>query len=106
MGLTMTVRKPMQNRNWQRFLTLKTGKIVSDQVSQSVDCAIVNISEMGAGLLVPKDWVAPKAFRLIVDPDGEARNCRLQWQSGSRIGVSFEQADSILSHFSTLVQSE
>ncbi len=96
----------MQNRKWQRFLTLKTGKIVSDQLAQSVNCAVLNISETGAGLLVPKDWIVPKAFRLIIDPDGEARSCRLQWQSGSRIGVSFEQPDSILSHFSTLVQSE
>ncbi len=96
----------MQNRKWQRFLTLRTGKIVTDQLAQSVDCAIINFSEIGAGLLVPKEWVVPKAFRLIIDPDREARNCRLQWQSGSRIEVSFEQSDSNLSHFSTLVKSE
>ncbi len=96
----------MQNRKWQRFLTLKTGKIVSDELVQSVACAILNISEMGAALLVRKDWVVPQTFRLIIDPNGETRSCRLQWQSGSRVGVSFEQGGSILSHFSTLVESD
>jgi hypothetical protein len=79
----------LDRRQNSRSLTLKTGKIRSWDAASDVDCAILNISETGACILVPASAAIPDVFRLAVDFDPNAYACKVVWRSGNRIGVSF-----------------
>ena len=81
----------MEQRIHPRFLTLKTAQIVADGLAAPIDCAILNYSQSGAALLVPRFTAVPDAFRLLIDPDGAMFACRVRWRSGSRVGVSFHR---------------
>jgi hypothetical protein len=76
-------------RTSRRHLTLKTAKIVFEHTRSSVDCAILNISDGGACILVPRLADIPNAFRLVVDPDGKTYACSVRWKSGNRVGLAF-----------------
>ena len=67
-------------RKAPRQLTLKTAKIVAEHTSSLVDCAILNVSDRGACILVPRFAEIPNAFRLIVDPDGKIYDCSVPWK--------------------------
>jgi hypothetical protein len=72
-----------------RHLTLKTAKIVFDDMSSPIDCAILNISDGGACILVPRLAEIPDVFRLVVDPNGTTHLCGVRWKSGNRVGLAF-----------------
>ena len=75
-------------RKHERKLTLKTGKLHSDMFVAPVLCAVVNISEGGACILVPDGIEAPLDFRLEFD-DGAQYDCRVCWRSQNRVGVMY-----------------
>ena len=79
----------IEARTKLRHLTLKTAKIVFEDTSSSIDCAILNLSDGGACILVPRFAKIPNAFRLVVDPDGNTYACSVRWKSGSRVGLAF-----------------
>jgi hypothetical protein len=79
-----------ERRKEQRQLTLKTGKIISFDIQSEIDCAILDISDGGARILLPVGIDLPDTFDLAVDPDGQAKYCRVVWKQGNRIGVSFQ----------------
>jgi hypothetical protein len=95
----------MERRTHPRFLTLTTAKIVGDNTALPIDCAILNFSESGAALLVPGLTTVPEVFRLVIDPDGAVRTCRLLWRTGNRIGVRFRHADDDAGVSSTALDS-
>jgi hypothetical protein len=68
---------------------LKTAKIFHDRRASAIDCAIVNISDGGACILLSNATVVPDAFNLTIDHDGEMRGCTVAWRAGNRIGVAF-----------------
>jgi hypothetical protein len=83
-------RKLFPNRRqWQRQLTLKTAKIRSLDLSSDVDCAILDISEGGACILLPAGVSVPDTFDLTMYSGGH-HLCRVTWKAGPRIGVSFQ----------------
>ena len=77
-------------RRSERHLTLKTAKIVAANSAAAIDCAILNISEHGACILVPEGATVAGSFELFIDHDGSAHHCQLAWRQGTKIGVSFE----------------
>ena len=79
-----------ENRRSERRLTLQTGKIVSSDEALSFDCAILDISDHGARLLVPLGASVPDAFTLFMDHDKATHECKVTWREGPRIGVSFD----------------
>jgi hypothetical protein len=79
-----------ERRQEQRQWTLKTAKIKSLDIWSDIDCAILDISDGGARILLPVGVDPPDTFDLAVDPDGQAKLCRVVWKSGNRIGVSFQ----------------
>jgi hypothetical protein len=83
----------MERRVHPRLLTLRTAKIIGDDTAAPIDCAILNESKFGAALLVPSIPAVPEQFRLVIDPHGTVRACRLRWRAGNRIGVCFRNAD-------------
>ena len=80
----------MDKRDRQRLLTLMTGQIISERISFPLACAILNISDVGACVLVPDAAVIPEVFTLVMDKTGSSRACSVRWKSKNRIGVSFQ----------------
>jgi hypothetical protein len=76
-------------RRHTRHLTLRTAKIFHDRGASAIDCAIVNISDGGACILLSDPGAIPNVFNLAIDNDDRMRGCRVAWRSGSRIGVAF-----------------
>jgi hypothetical protein len=79
-----------EHRKSERRLTLKTGRIVVENDAYSLECAILNVSDHGACVLVPLGAVTGDRFTLFVDGSDEARFCAVAWREGSRIGVSYD----------------
>ena len=80
----------MDKRQHQRELTMKTARIVVGRFEPSVDCAILNMSDGGACVLVASPADVPDAFELTTDPEGRSHACTVVWKSGNKIGVAFK----------------
>jgi hypothetical protein len=80
----------LEHRRSERRLTLKTGRLVVENDAYSLECAILNVSDHGACLLVPLGAVTGDRFTLLIDRSDEARLCTVAWREGSRIGVSYD----------------
>lgn len=79
-------------RRHRRTLVFRTAKIVAAGVAGHIDCAILNVSESGAALLLPNLAAVPAVFDLVIDPDGTMRNCELRWRTHNRAGIQFADA--------------
>lgn len=77
-------------RRHPRTLTFMTGKINLPGVDPSIGCAILNVSDWGACILVPNADAIPRTFTLMVDPTEAIYQCHVRWKTGNRIGVSFQ----------------
>jgi len=75
-------------RKDERTLVFKTGKIRSEMMAGPILCAIVNVSDGGACILVPDAVKVPLEFVLQFD-DGGQYGCRVCWRSQNRLGASF-----------------
>jgi hypothetical protein len=78
----------IERRKTERETTVKPGS-VSFGVAAIVDCTVLNISTAGACLEFAFRPVLPKGFSVIIKPEYMRRSCRVAWQKGSRVGVSF-----------------
>jgi PilZ domain len=81
----------LERRKCSRELTLKTGKLYMPGSSVRVDCAILDISDDGACILVPNDADIPTTFSLTMDRIEITVGCQLRWKARNRIGVSFDR---------------
>jgi hypothetical protein len=79
-----------ERRKNPRVLTLKTGKLSISNRASAIDCAILDISDTGACLLVPADAEVPGSFSLAIDGDQEPHYCTMKWKRGARLGVEFQ----------------
>ena len=80
----------LDKRKSARNLTLRTAKVLVRSPPCSIDCAVLDISQSGACILVPNDVEMPEAFVLQIDHDSQARSCKIAWRNGCRIGLMFE----------------
>jgi hypothetical protein len=78
----------MEKRSKQRLRTLKGGSIIFGPGSV-IDCAIRNMSEIGAALDVESHIGIPAEFVLLAKSNAAKRKCRVAWRSAKRIGVQF-----------------
>jgi PilZ domain len=64
--------------------------VLIDGTSSPLPCAIADISQTGARLVLAKECELPERFILLLTPRGEARRlCRLVWRNGLAAGVEF-----------------
>lgn len=77
-----------ERRHEPRRRTLKTARIVFNNRFSAVDCAVRNLSEHGAMLLVAGPHGIPDAFLLELG-DGATHDCRVIWREEKRLGVQF-----------------
>jgi hypothetical protein len=76
-----------------RSLTLRTGKVHALRAPNSIDCAVLNISQSGACILVPDGTEISESFVLEIDHDRQVRNCKVAWRDGCRIGLKFDDLE-------------
>ena len=80
-----------ENRRFHRVrpagLVAKTGIIFADLKGAPIVCTIVDLSAGGACIDVYGDDPIPQKF--ILNHGGVKKTCRVMWQQGRRVGVSF-----------------
>jgi len=80
-------KKPRRQFNYN-------ARVLIDNNSPLVVCAIVDISESGARLALEADEALPETFTLLLTRNGRARrDCRLVWRDGQTLGVEFPQVN-------------
>ena len=68
-------------------LVSKTGTLFADLKSRPILCSIIDLSAGGACIDVPGSDAIPQRF--ILNHGGVKKTCRVVWQKGRRIGVTF-----------------
>lgn len=78
-----------ERRTEPRHRVFKGGVISFD--GGGIDCTVRNLSSHGAGLEVESVRGIPLSFKLAIAADHFLHRCHLVWNSGRRIGVSFDK---------------
>jgi PilZ domain len=82
--------RAMERRGGRRTLTFMTGKLCVPENRLEIECAILDISDGGACILVPNAAAVPTEFVLKIDRKEATYSCRLAWKSRHRLGVTFQ----------------
>lgn len=80
---------PTVARSADRRRTLKAGVIAYSGRHVTLQCAVRDLSDTGARLLVEGSIDAPDTFELIIAIDGMEADCRVAWRRGKEVGVVF-----------------
>jgi len=80
----------MDRRHLKRQFVFKHGKIILSTGDLEVDCAILNFSESGAGLTLPRNVDVPDHFTLLDVATDRRYLTQVIWRRGRRIGVLFD----------------
>lgn len=64
-------------------------KILISAAGPPVQCAISDISQIGARIVLERDAELPPKFLLLLSARGGRRICRLVWRDDLTIGVEF-----------------
>jgi hypothetical protein len=84
----MPAMTTQNRRQTKRRRVLKGARILIPSLGISVDCAVRDISNAGAGLIMTSPIAISDSFELALY-DGIIKPCRVVWRTASRIGVSF-----------------
>lgn len=80
----------MENQRQQRRQrALKSGRIIFNKRSSTMDCVVRNLSEEGALLSVEGMQGIPDQFELEIDGGAVKRTCQVVWRQERRLGVRF-----------------
>jgi hypothetical protein len=67
-----------------------SASVLTDDKTPPVPCAIADISETGARLVLQTECELPDRFMLLLTRNGVARRiCRVVWRDGTSVGVEF-----------------
>ncbi len=77
-------------RKSERHLTFRSARIVAANHDYSLECAVLNVSQHGACVLVPLGSSVEDRFTLFIDGGEDPHHCTVAWRDGSRIGVSYD----------------
>ncbi len=67
-----------------------TARILADAAAPPRPCAISDISDSGARIILNSEADLPQQFVLLLTKEGRARRkCRVIWRTGSVVGVEF-----------------
>jgi hypothetical protein len=78
-----------EKRRAKRKRVFKGARILVPSLGISVDCAVRDLSETGACLVLITPVAIPDGFELATHHDGAIKQCRVVWRTAQRIGVSF-----------------
>jgi hypothetical protein len=89
--MVMAGNRAELRRKPRRQFHYNTSVLISEE--RLCPCAIADISETGARLVLETECDLPERFMLLLSRNGEARRiCRLVWRSGLMVGVEFPNA--------------
>jgi hypothetical protein len=77
-----------EHRTARRQRVLKGGIMAFN--GGGISCVVRNLSATGAALEVTSPLGIPDTFKLMVEKDQTAHQCRVVWRTERRIGVTFE----------------
>jgi PilZ domain len=77
-----------ERRASQRRRTLKTAHIILSERAPKIECAVRNMSNGGAKLVVSTTYGIPDAFQ--VRMGGILRACHTVWKTETEIGIAFD----------------
>lgn len=80
----------LERRKNPGTLTLKTGKLSISDRMPPIECAILDITDTGACVLVPNGAEIPSTFSLVIDGAQDRYYCHVKWKSRARLGVEFQ----------------
>lgn len=80
-----------EEREGQRRRVLKAGVIAYSGRHVTLPCAIRDMSQAGARLIVEGSVSAPDTFELLIEIDGLEAACEVVWRRGPEIGVRFAE---------------
>jgi PilZ domain len=84
----MAARSELRAKSRRQFHY--NASVLIDGTSPPQPCAIADISDIGARLVLAKECELPERFILLLTRRGEARrHCRLVWRNGLSAGVEF-----------------
>jgi len=70
-------------------------RILTSENGTPSACAIADISQSGARIVLAEDEELPQRFLLLLSSQGTARRiCRVVWRDGLTVGVEFPQSGS------------
>ncbi len=76
-------------RTARRYRVLKQGKILLPSQLSAIDCAVRDVSETGAKLVCPSEFVTCNEFRLVIPADRIMRDVKVAWRRPDMVGVQF-----------------
>ena len=85
-----SIPPPVDRRPKVRARVLLSGIVTYADGAYSFDCSFRNLSETGARLVVQKNAQFPTQFFLINVRDRVAYDCKVVWNKGGEIGVTFK----------------
>lgn len=83
----------------RRRTRLRSGKVADLTDKFLCECMIFDVSDGGAGLLVPADLELPDEVLLFDDLDKTIAVARLVWRKGEQLGAAFEVPPAPVSMF-------
>ena len=86
---------PADRRPSPRMRVLLSGIVVYGDGAYSFDCVFRNLSATGARIVASKGVQFPPEFFLINVRDRVAYDCKLAWNKGGEVGVSFKATVSL-----------
>jgi PilZ domain-containing protein len=81
--------RTQDQRQAKRKRVLKGARILIPSLGISVDCALRDLSQTGACLVLTTQVAITNEFELATY-DGAIKQCRVVWRTASRVGVSFD----------------
>jgi hypothetical protein len=84
----MSLTKQTSLTDAERRSTRRHPTIRSAVMSFESDCAVFDLSERGARILLRGPMTLPETFKLSIDA-GPPINCRVTWRKSNEIGVEF-----------------
>jgi hypothetical protein len=95
MGVVDRFRGGRELRKTARRQFHYRAKILTSAKARAQACAIADISEHGARIVLESDQNLPQRFLLLLSPHSSAgRICRLVWRRGLTVGVEFSEPHS------------
>jgi hypothetical protein len=79
-----------ERRKAPRSKVLKGARVlILDQFGRTLECAVRDLSPVGARLALRVPRGLPSKFQLMFEADGSVRQCRAIWRSETHVGLAF-----------------
>jgi hypothetical protein len=81
-------KQERRNEARRRRRALKRARVTFKGRWATIDCTVLNLSDLSACLKVESPLGIPGTFDLVLD-NAPVRSCRVTWRSATQIGVAF-----------------